>query len=201
VQAGRALDPDDVGTAREADGDLPRRWAEGQAHLIDAPRQRKGTQVQGGELALELARPADDLDVPWDRGIERDVGAPLAAVPLPAALVLHRHDTITKADLRDPAIEPGSIQVFDVRDASEQELVGAGLEQEPGPVEAADRCRVLRGIVARRSGCVTERGGLGVRDGGHPAQEVVDDGELGLRIVADLRGALVGHAGHRGFHG
>ena len=75
--------------------------------------------------------------------------------------------------------------------------MGARLEQETRPIQAADRRGVLRATVGPGLPAVPERGRLLEPDLGHAGQEVVDDGELGRGVLADLRRALVADAGHR----
>ena len=114
----------------------------------------------------------------------------------PAALVLDRDGPVAQPNLRDRPFEPRAVQVIDVGGAAEQELVGARLEQEARPVQAADRGGVLGSTSARLVAGFPERGRLLVPDRRHAGQEVVDDGQLGLRVSADLRRALVADARH-----
>ena len=87
------------------------------------------------------------------RGVERHVGAPVAPVPLEAALVLDRDDPVAQPDLRDRPVERGAVEVVEAGGAADQELVRARPEQETGAVQAADRGGVfgLRAGLAGRA--------------------------------------------------
>ena len=58
VDPARPLDPKVVRPATEPDRDIAARLAEGEPELIDAARQLERAEVERGDLALELARPA-----------------------------------------------------------------------------------------------------------------------------------------------
>ena len=64
-------------------------------------------------LPWSLLEPPMTSIVPRDAGIERHVGLPVAPVPLPAALVLDRHDPVAQADLGDRPAEAGAVQVVE----------------------------------------------------------------------------------------
>ncbi len=76
--------------------------------------------------------------------------------------------------------------------------MGSRLEQQARVGQPADRRGVLRGRVRGRPLIAAEGIRLLARDRLHAGQEVVDHVQLGLRVVTDLRRALVADTGHRG---
>ena len=164
------------------------------------PRCSNDRRSSDEELALELVGAAFDLDVPGQGRVQQDVGSSLVPVPLEAALVLDRDDAVPEADLRHRTVEARAVQVVEVLRAPDQQLVRPRLEEQPGPLQPADR-RGMLGSARRRTRGVAEGRRLVAGDGGHPRQEVVDDGEVGLAVAADLLGALLADPAHRRLDG
>src|SRR4029078_10882220 len=113
--------------------------------------------------------------------------------PTEAALVLDGHDAVTQPDMWDLALELRVVEVTEGGRAAQQELVVPRPEGQPGTLEPAHRGDVLRGgraTVGRDLARLPQRFSLFAVDPLHPLEEVIDQRELGIRVLGHLLGAL-----------